>query len=426
MPVDLCRRGNMEVDAEGPSRFNLLVLCHEYPPVGGGAGAACATLAEEYAAAGHAVTVLTMGFDRLPASESVRGVGIERILCGRKRREMASPWEALRWGEACWRRVQRLHAARPFDAVHSHFIMPAGIVARRLKQRSGVPFVITSHGSDVPGYNRERLRLAHWLARPWWRRICREADAVISPSAILLRMIERTAGDIQGSVIPYAAPLDRFQAGDKQRRILLCSRLVERKGFQHFLRGVADLNLPGWEIDLVGTGPMFERLRTLAAGCRMPVRLHGWIDNRDPRLAELYRRAPIFALPSECENFPVSLLEAMAAECAIVATDVTGNPEVVGKTACLVPPGDVAALRAAVVRLTGDVELCGRMGRLARERAAAKFDPRVIAGTYLSLLASLSSDAMRPLPPLQGGETAPPFSALVREGIALGAREAAP
>lgn len=372
--------------------LNLLVLCHEYPPVGGGAGAACATLSEQFVAAGHHITVLTMGYGDLPVREVRQGVTIERIPSGRRRREMASPLEALVWAERCRSRVQQLHASRPFDAVHAHFIMPAGIVAARFKRQTGVPFVITPHGSDVPGFNRERLKLAHLFARPWWVNICRAADRIVSPSSSLLQLIEESAGEVKSTIIPHAA-VERFQPAEKEQRILLCSRLVERKGLHRFLLAVAGRELPGWEIDIVGTGPMFERLRMLAGACRVPVHLHGWLDNSDPRLSELYGRAAIFALPSERENFPVSLLEAMAAECAVIATDAPGNPEVLGNTGCLIPVNDVSQLQTAVMQLTQSSSRRRELGQQARQRVLTEFAPQEIARRYLDVFAQCRQSA---------------------------------
>jgi len=330
-----------------------------------------------------------MGLGTLPEYEVVDRVTVRRIPCGRRRKEMASPWEALRWMQCCWPLVRQLHQERPYEVTHAHFIMPAGAVARRLKRHARVPFLVTPHGSDVPGYNRERLKLAHVLARPWWKAICREADQLASPSASLLTLLRAVSRDCRSMVIPNGFEPGRFRPLEKQRRILLCGRLVARKGFQYFLEALRDLDLPGWEIDLVGAGPMLARLRQLARQCRIPVHLWGWIDNESPRLAQLHGQAMIYAFPSEWENFSIALLEGMSAGCAVIATDVAGNPEVVGDTGCLVPPKDVAALRAAVTALTADPDRCAELGRRAAERAASQFDWQHLADRYLSQLQRL-------------------------------------
>lgn len=303
---------------------------------------------------------------------------------------MASPQEGLRWANQCMPLIQALGADRPFDVVHAHFIMPAGIVADRIQRAAGVPVVITPHGSDVPGYNRERLKLAHLLVRPWWRRICRRAQVIVSPSASLLGLIQDHVTGFRWRVIPNGFSPGRFAPLTKQKRILLCSRLVERKGFQYFLQALAPLTLPGWQVDIVGDGPLYGHLANMARQCRVPVQMHGWIDNDDPKLAELYGRATIFAFPSEWENCSMALLEAMSAGCAVVCADVGGNREVVGDCGHLLPPRDIAALGQAVATMTANPRDCEEMGCRAAARVAREFHWNVIARRYLDLLETLA------------------------------------
>jgi glycosyltransferase involved in cell wall biosynthesis len=371
--------------------LRILVASHEYPPIGGGAGAVCKALAERYVEQGHEVVVVTMALGKAVGSERDNGVAVHRVACGRRRKEMASPWEGLRWAARSGALVRQLHRQCPFDVVHAHFIMPGGIVAQRLWRSDRVPWIVTAHGSDVPGYNRERLRLAHRVARPWWRRICREAATIVSPSTSLLGLIEEQRTLFRGVVIPNGFATTRLQAGAKQKRILLCSRLVRRKGFHHFLAAIEALDLPGWHVDIVGDGPAYDELSRLARGCRTPVTLHGWIDNHDPRLAALYQAAALFVFPSEWENCSIALLEAMSAGCAVITTDSSGNPEVVGDCATLVPVRDVPALRGAIVALTASPRQRRRLGEAAARRVTTEFDWDVIGRRYLMLLESLAT-----------------------------------
>jgi len=365
---------------------NILSLCHEYPPVGGGAAAICAALAQQAVAQGHRVHVVTMQFGELPEREQRDGYLVHRVACGRRRKFMATPWECLMWAQRAWPRIERLHREQPFDVSHAHFLMPAGIVAARAKRLLGIPYLATSHGSDVAGYNRERLKIAHLLARPWWLRIVRQADSLVCSSYGQRELLHKSAPDAESDVIPNGIDIDRFAPGEKQRRILLCSRLVERKGFQYFLKAVERSAAPGWEIDLVGDGPLYNRLAEMGLRCRMPVHLHGWIDNEDPRLHQMYRRAMIYAFPSERENFPIALLEGMSAGCAIIATDTTGNRDAVGDAGILVPPRDVAALRTAAETLTTDADHCRRLGQLAQQRVKDHFTWEAIGRRYLDSL----------------------------------------
>src|SRR6185436_7411103 len=92
-------------------------------------------------------------------------------------------------------------------------------------------------------------------------------------------------------------------------------------------------------------------------------------------LLRLYERAAVVACPLHREGFGIACAEAMAHGRPVVASNVGGLRDLVvdGETGVLVPPGDVAALRAALERLLADPELRLRLGAAARERARSEF-----------------------------------------------------
>jgi glycosyltransferase involved in cell wall biosynthesis len=98
------------------------------------------------------------------------------------------------------------------------------------------------------------------------------------------------------------------------------------------------------------------------------------------RKPALYRSVDVFALPSAYENMPNTLLEAMAAGLAVVATPVGAVSEMVddGRDGFLVPVGDVQALTDRLDRLAGDAALRERMGAMAADTVREKYDFRVV------------------------------------------------
>ena len=99
----------------------------------------------------------------------------------------------------------------------------------------------------------------------------------------------------------------------------------------------------------------------------------------------------LFVLPSRWEGLSVSIMEAMAAGLAVVATDVGGTAELVvnGETGLLVPPADVQALARAVTQLLQDESGADRMGRLGRRRVLSKFTHARMVEQVESLYVSL-------------------------------------
>ena len=93
----------------------------------------------------------------------------------------------------------------------------------------------------------------------------------------------------------------------------------------------------------------------------------------------------IFVFPSESDNFPIVLLEAMDAGMAIITTCNTGCEEVVGNTALLTWPGDVDDLRNALLKYIEDPMLCERSGEMVRKRLDENFSWEAVAKRYVNL-----------------------------------------
>jgi glycosyltransferase involved in cell wall biosynthesis len=374
--------------------LRILVLNYEYPPLGGGASPVTAAVCRELAAHGNDVDVVTMGFRDLPAEEADGPVRVFRVKCLRSARHMCRAHELATYIPSAYVRARRLHEKRPYDLVHSHFFFPCGVVARSLRKKLGIPYVVTAHGSDVPGYNPDRFKRMHALLIPAWRSVVGHASAITSPSESLARLIRKNFGkpcDIR--IIPNGIREDWMDAGVldpgvKQRKVLFVSRLFERKGAQFLLEAMRGMQT-GHDVHIVGEGPYRPALENLARGVPDRVTFHGWLENDSPQLAELYRTSSIFVFPSLSENFPISLLEAMISGMAIVATDLESCHEVLGDAARYIPAGDTAGLREHLTALSSDESASRDLGRTARQRVLDEFTWAKVGLRYHDFFARL-------------------------------------
>lgn len=352
----------------GVAGLKILQLSYEYPPVGGGGSRVAHGLSRELARRGHEVHVVTMHYRGHPRLEFRSGVVVHRVPCVRRSKFHCSLPEAALYLARARPVLSELTERVQFDVIHAHFILPGGVNARWLSDRTATPYVLTAHGSDVPGYNPHRLQLAHRVLAPLWRRATVDARSIICPSRSIEALVHARIPELPTEIIPYGFEIDRYhQDRPREKRILVVSRLVRRKGVQDLLAAVRDVSLP-YEVHIVGDGPFSRSLRRQAAASATPVVFHGWLDNRSPELTSLLETSEIFVLPSEAENFPVSLMEAMAAGLAIVTTRGTGCAEVVGDAGVLVDPGDPGQLRQALLRLTETPGRIDELGRTARRR----------------------------------------------------------
>ncbi|MBU1249206.1 MAG: glycosyltransferase family 4 protein [Proteobacteria bacterium] len=223
----------------------------------------------------------------------------------------------------------------------------------------------------------------------FWRKTWEQADLFITPSRFLKDVVcaERLPRD-KVVVLPNAIDTDAFTPvpGDKGY-LLFFGRLSREKGIETLLRAHATLADQA-ELVVVGSGPEEERLRQDYPRATFT----GYKTGEELRI--LVANAAMVSIPSEWyENCPMTILEAMALERPVVASNLGGIPELVehGVTGLLHPHGDEAALGACLRQLLDDPAKRTAMGRVARERilkrhTLARHGDRLLA-IYDALLA---------------------------------------
>jgi phosphatidyl-myo-inositol alpha-mannosyltransferase len=168
-----------------------------------------------------------------------------------------------------------------------------------------------------------------------------------------------------------AVPIARWQDGTPN--LLFVGRLEDRKGLPHLLKAFRLIRKSGLEARLliVGSGPQEREARryVMTRGLQN-VEFLGRVS--DAEKAQLFKTADVFVSPATGrESFGIVLLEAMAAGCPIVCSDIHGYKGVVqrGRQAILVPPHDAKALAAGITELLTDPELRARFGASGQARA---------------------------------------------------------
>lgn len=367
---------------DGPP-IRLLVINYEYPPLGGGSSPVTLNLAETLAARGHKVDVLTAGFGDLPRMEENHGVRVMRVRALRSRMELCYVHEMLSFVIAGTARARRLCRQNEYDVCHVHFLLPTGLVPFLLhRRRDFPPYVVTCHGSDVPGYNPDRFRRIHTVTPPLLAGIGNAAEALIAPSSAMEKLIAGGIPGFRGSVlrIPYGIDAQKLKPAPKEPKILVAARLFQRKGVSEVIEVLRDLPLDGYTLEVAGDGPERRRLESLARQSGVRARFHGWLQR--PEMDRLFARCSIFVLATQSDNFPSSLLEAMAAGCAIITTRAGGCPEVVGDAGMVVDQEDPRQLRDSLRALTSDPELRHDLGARARARVLETFGWHTIAAAH--------------------------------------------
>jgi glycosyltransferase involved in cell wall biosynthesis len=365
--------------------LRILTLCYEFPPVGGGGARVAYGLARQLVRDGHAVHLFTLGYGELPDEECVEGIQLTRVRGWRARVEIARPHELASYLWAVRAPLRELLRTQHFDLVHIHFLFPDGLLTLLIEEIRDLPIVVTVHGSDVPGYNPDRFALLHRLLLPLWRRVTRRVDRIVCPSNFIAGLLLEHAPWAVPIIVPNGIDLDALRVDrPREMRILCVSRLLERKGVQDLIAALR-LTKGSLQARVVGIGPYESQLEKSAAQLGERIRFLGWLDNGSSELRDLYETSEIFVFPSSVENFPVVLLEAMAAGLAIVAADIPSCREVLGDAAVFVPVADCAALAGAIDRVATDRVWRQQLQRAARRRLEENFSWPVIAHRYLEI-----------------------------------------
>ena len=364
--------------------MRILMLNYEYPPLGGGASPVTKSLSEELVKFGHTVDVVTMGFKGLKGKEEINGVTIYRVPCIRKKQGVCQTHEMLSYCYSAFRFLPKLLSENKYDICHTHFIIPTGIVSYLNKNK--IPYIITSHGSDVPNYNPDRFRIQHKLLKPLWNEIVKNAECITSPSEYLKNLIlenfdkENYCDKIK--VIPNGIHSENFNPKKKEKKVLVVTRLFERKGVQYIIDAMRDIK--NYELVICGDGPYLKKLEHQISKLNVTnIHLLGYISYE--RLKYEYETSSIFVFTSTAESFGIVLLEAMSSGCAIITTNNSGCSEVVDDAALLVRPKKSSNIKEALIKLINNDQLRNELGAKARKRVEENFTWKIIAEQYLSV-----------------------------------------
>jgi glycosyltransferase involved in cell wall biosynthesis len=359
------------------------MLTTSYPRhAGDHSGAFLFGLARELVRTGIQVTVIAPHDADTPGLEDVEGIRVRRFyyflpsklqcLCygsGIANNLRQKPWVVLQvpllllgFFLTGW------YESKDCDLLHAHWSLAglAGLATARLRR---IPLVLTMPGAEVfadRGTALTRFLLNH-------------VDHLIAISTFTLSKILKITKPRSYSVIPYSfnqekfrpVPLDvirgvreKWSISENCRVVLFVGRLVERKGVQILLRALADIAgaHPNVRAVVAGDGPMREQLEARAD--QLNVASHtvftGFVSEEE--LNALYKVATVFVLPSICdssgetEGLGVVLLEAMANDLAVVASQVGGITDIITSQQIgrLVEPGNSKQLAQAINDILGD------------------------------------------------------------------------
>ena len=327
-----------------------------------------------------------------PLLDGVRAEGL-RVVAVPMARSLSpsAQWRAFR------ALVRLIRDERP-DMVHAH--MPiSGFLARLAARLCGVPMIAyTCHGflfqQPGPLWRRGLGFAVEWLGG----RMTGTFTTVSTEEAGVARRLRIHRGAVAvgngrdpALFHPDAVARARIRAelgcAPDAVVVVIVSRLVRHKGHPELLAAMRAV--PGAELWVVGDrlpSDHGEAAEGWFAEAGLGARLRRLGTRAD--VAAVLAAADVFALPSQFEGLPMSVIEAMLCGLPVVATDISGPREQVveGETGLLVPPGDVPALARALDTLVRDRVARESMGAAGRARALEMYDEATVVARTMDVL----------------------------------------
>ena len=273
--------------------------------------------------------------------------------------------------------LDRFVRQKQIDVVHAHMARDYSLASYAARRNRHTKFIATRHVL----FKLNRLH-RHTLAR---------ATRVIAVSEAVAKELResRIVTDEQIAVIHNGIDVDRIQKtcaalvrepflqsiGVNAPLVGSIGELRPLKRHDDFIRAAARITkeFPETHFVLAGVGEMREQLEMLIAELGLTDRFHflGWVDEADKLLCAM----DVFVSASETESFGLAIVEAMAAQCAVVATATEGAKEVIDdqKTGVLVPIGDVERLAESVTNLLSNPEKRRTIATQSAQSAAKRF-----------------------------------------------------
>ncbi len=292
--------------------------------------------------------------------------------------------------------MARVSKQEKLDVLNVHYAIPHATAAYLAREITGVPYVVTLHGSDVtilgsdPSY---QIVNNHSVEK---------ADAVTAVSKFMQReAYERLGIEREVKMIPNFVDTQVFAPAPSEATEADCGecggiihvsnfRPVKRVSDLVYAMAIVTKAEPKARLTLVGDGPDRHGVEKLidGLGLHRSVTLTGFRSD----IPNLMRCSDIGVLCSETESAPLTLLEGMSTGLPMIATSVGGVLEIVeeGKNGLLVPPKHPEELAQAILRLYRDQKLRKRLGERARKTVLERYTAERVVSQYIETFESVS------------------------------------
>lgn len=277
------------------------------------------------------------------------------------------------------------------DVVSGHWLVPAGLVMKTIKRKTGLPMVLSSHGTDI----RIMQKYAHAVFK-YLRGFCRSLDRWTVVSNYLRQAMLDIDPVLESTLEVLPLPHDEtvFYPDDSIEReddlIVSVTRFTEQKRVDFLVKAIALVTekLPSAGLQIYGAGPLESEIRSMIDrfGLEQKVTIYPPIPQE--QLRAVYNKASIVILNSHREGFGLTLSEAMMCGAAVIGTASGGITDIIkdNETGLLVQPDNVSDLADAIVRLLEDRSLREELAVAGHQYATETYSSSSLAARYAEIV----------------------------------------
>ena len=371
--------------------MRILVLNHEYPPIGGGGGRVSHDLNFGFSKNGHEVKIITPYFEGLSKDECFSHYEIIRVPALRRYPFRATLTDMSAFIISSYIAGSRLIRTWRPDIIHGHFAVPAGAAARMLSKEFDIPYFLTAHLGDIPGGVPEKTGTWFHFFYPFTKKIWYEAGQIITVSSFTSDLARASYPGIEPVMIFNGVDTEAIKPADLKVhdpiQIIFAGRFMEQKNPLLIVEVLNQLKELNWHCVMMGDGllkPAVEQ-KIKEYGLQERFTLTGWIDPE--RVLSIYEGSDILFMPSRSEGLPVAGVQAISMGLVPVLSDVGGCSDLLiqNESGFLFQPDDTQAFVKALRSLLMDRNKLFQFKKRSREHAM-NFDLHYVVGEYETVM----------------------------------------
>lgn len=313
----------------------ILILNYEYHPLWGWAWVVSKNYAEWLAKLWNEVTVITTWFNWESEIYQENNLKIIRLKSLRKKAFQSNPIEMLSWAFKSIIFLKKYLKTNTFDINIAFFSIPGWIVAKYLKEKYNLDYIISTHGHDIPGFYPEVMKKFHIMTNWYTKKIWKKSKKILVLTSDMKKLADDFWDEKKNILLPNWCNSDFFNSDFEKKKkkfhMVFIWRLVDQKDPFTCLEAIKLLREKNsdFKLNIIWDWPLKQRMQdfVLKNNLEKNVSFKWWITKKE--LRKYYQSAHIQICSSKVEAMSIAILESLYSWLYIISTPISGNNDMI-------------------------------------------------------------------------------------------------